>query len=107
VIDFAPRFVPELPLASNDTVKTPELLKTWLGFLTELIPPSPKSHCQDVGVPEVVSENCTVCPGLGVTGLNTKVASAWGGNMVSVRLAVLLVVSVAATSLTLRNPEAL
>jgi hypothetical protein len=34
-----------------------------------LVEPSPKFHCQEVGVPVEVSVNWTVCPTLGVAGL--------------------------------------
>ena len=47
-----------------------------------LVPPSPKSQVQEVGSPEVVSANCTVCPGPGVMGLNTKDAAASGMIMI-------------------------
>jgi len=43
-----------------------------------LVPPSPKSHCQEFGFPEEVSANCTFCPGPRVVGLKTKDAAASG-----------------------------
>jgi hypothetical protein len=71
-----------------------------------LVVPSPKFHCQEVGVPAVVSANWTVSPGPGVAGLNTKVALDVSGMMVTVRLALLLLAPAVATSDTFLNPEA-
>ncbi len=71
-----------------------------------LVAPSPKFHCQEVGLPEVVSANCTVCPGPGVVGLKTKVAGEGEGMTVRVFVAFFEVVPLAAVRVTLRNPEA-
>jgi hypothetical protein len=64
-------------------------MKTWLGFLAELVAPSPKSQCQEVGSPEDVSANITVCPITGAVGLYTKDAVAGAGIIVIV-LSILL-----------------
>jgi len=37
-----------------------------------LVDPSPKSHCQKVGLPVEVSLNCTACPSVGNPGLYAK-----------------------------------
>ena len=68
-----------------------------------LVPPSPKSHCQEAGSPDVVSANCTVCPGPGVMGLNTKDAAASGMIMI-VLTDFLYPALLAATKVTFRNP---
>ena len=52
-----PCFDPELQPATKVTTKAPSLVKTWLGFLAVLVPPSPKFHCQEDGLPSVVSAN--------------------------------------------------
>jgi len=77
----------------------------WLGFLAVLVAPSPKLHCQEVGPPEVVSANCTVCPGPGVVGLKTNVAGESAGTTVTVFVAFFEMVLLAATRVILRNPE--
>jgi hypothetical protein len=41
----------------------------WVGFWKVEVVPSPKSHCQEVGLPEEVSVNCTDWPGAGMDGL--------------------------------------
>jgi hypothetical protein len=71
-----------------------------------LVAPSPKFHCHEVGFPEVVSANCTVCPGPGVVGLKTKVAGEGEGITVRVLVAFFEVVLLAAMRVILRNPEA-
>jgi hypothetical protein len=67
--------------------------------------PSPKFHRHEVGDPEVVSANCTVCPGPGVVGLNTKVASEVLGRTVRVRIALLLAVPFAMVRVAFWNPD--
>lgn len=67
--------------------------------------PSPKFHRHEVGGPEVVSANCTVCPGPGVEGLKTNVAIAVLGRMVRVRLVLLLTVPLATVRVALANPD--
>jgi hypothetical protein len=71
-----------------------------------LVDPSPKLHCQELGVPVVVSANWTVCPGPGVVGLKTKVALDVSDMTVTVRLVLLLVAPAVARSDILRNPGA-
>jgi hypothetical protein len=74
--------------------------------LAVLVAPSPKSHRQEVGLPEVVSANWTFCPGPGVEGLKTKVAGEGAGKTVSVRDAFFETVPLPAVRIILRNPEA-
>jgi hypothetical protein len=50
-----------------------------------LVPPSPKFHCQEVGVPTDVSVNCTACPAAGEAGLKVNEA-ARAGTTVIIRL---------------------
>jgi hypothetical protein len=83
------------------------LLKAWLGFFAALVAPSPNFHCQVVGFPEVVSANCTVCPGPGIVGLKTNVAGEGEGITVSVFVTFFEVVLLAAMRVTFRNPEAI
>jgi hypothetical protein len=47
----------------------------WLGFWAVEVDPSPKSHCQEVGLPVDVSVNCTDCPAAGEAGLQVNDAS--------------------------------
>jgi len=68
-----------------------------------LVDPSPKSHVQEVGSPEVVSANCTVCPGPGIVGLNTKDAAALGIIMI-VLTDFLVPARLVATKVTFRIP---
>ena len=104
VIVLLPCFDPKLPLDTNVTVYDEALKQTCPGFLALLVDPSPKSHFQEVGSPDVVSANWTVCPGPGVVGLKMKDAEVAAGMMVmlldDVREPVLLL----ATKLTFRNP---
>jgi hypothetical protein len=59
----------------------------WLGLCAVLVAPSPKFHCQEVGLPVEVSVNCTACPVTGEAGLYVKDAvSADAGNTATVRL---------------------
>jgi hypothetical protein len=81
-------------------------MNAWLGFFEVLVAPSPKFHRQEVGPPEVVSANCTVCPGPGVVGLWTKVAAEGAGITVRVFVALFEVVPLAAMRVIFRNPEA-
>jgi hypothetical protein len=53
-----------LPMV-KDTRKKPVDANAWLGFWTVEVVPSPKSHCQEVGLPEELSVNWTTCPGVG------------------------------------------
>jgi hypothetical protein len=53
----------------------PSPVNVWLGFWATLVPPSPKSHCQEVGVPAEVSVNATAWPGEGEDGVKEKDAS--------------------------------
>jgi hypothetical protein len=46
----------------------------WLGFWAVLDVPSPKFHCQEVGVPVEVSVNWTDCPTTAEAGLKVKEA---------------------------------
>lgn len=71
-----------------------------------LVEPSPKSHRQEVGSPEVVSANCTVCPGPGVDGLKTNVAAVVSGMTAIVRLALLEPDALMTVRVILRNPGA-
>jgi hypothetical protein len=66
--------------------------------------PSPKSHCQEVGSPEEVSANWTICPAFGEEGLNTKVAVAGAGIIVIVLSALLEPALFVTSRVTLRNP---
>ena len=95
---------PVLQLAIRRTAYAPALKKAWDGFFTALVAPSPKSQDQELGFPELVSANCTVCPGPGVEGLKTNDAVATAGMTVKALEALLETVSFAATSVTRRNP---
>jgi hypothetical protein len=44
----------------------------WLGLWAVEVDPSPKLHCQEVGVPVEVSVNCTDWPVAGEAGLKVK-----------------------------------
>jgi len=81
-------------------------VKAWLGFFAVLVPPSPKFHLQKVGSPEVVSANCTICPGAGAEGLKTKVAGEFEGKTVRVLVAFFELVLLAAIRVTLWKPDA-
>ena len=61
-------------LTSNVTRYGPVAVKEWTGFCEVLVAPSPKFHCQDVGLPVEVSVNCTAWPGAGEAGLLVKEA---------------------------------
>jgi hypothetical protein len=66
-----------------------------------LVDPSPKFHPQELGLPEVVSENWTVWPGAGVAGLKTNVAGEGAGTTAKVFMAFLEFVPLAAVNVTL------
>ena len=66
-----------------------------------LVDPSPKFHRQELGLPEVVSENWTVWPGAGVAGLKTKVAGEDAGTTAKVFMAFLESVPLAAVRVIL------
>jgi hypothetical protein len=52
-------FDPEALVAVNVTVFDPAVANVWLGFREVLVPPSPKFHCHEVGLPVDVSVNAT------------------------------------------------
>jgi hypothetical protein len=75
--------------------------KVWLGFWAALVAPSPKFHRQEVGDPEDVSVNCTVCPTAGEAGLKVKDAVGMdAGLTASVWLAVLVPDPLVASNVT-------
>ena len=65
-------FDPEALVAVRVTVFAPAVVYAWLGFWEVLVPPSPKFHCHEVGLPIEVSVNATDCPGAGKAGLYVK-----------------------------------
>jgi hypothetical protein len=73
----------------------------WLGFLVVLVVPSPKCHCQEVGVPVEVSVNCTAWPAPGEDGLYVNEAEEAEGITVIVRRLVLEPALLPAVRLTL------
>ena len=52
-------FDPKLFVTVSVTVFEPGVVKVWFGFLSVDVPPSPKSHRQEVGAPVEVSVNRT------------------------------------------------
>ena len=68
-------FEAEPEVAVNETEYVPALAKTWLGFLTVLVPASPKVQAHDVGLPVDVSVNWTAWPATGDAGLNVNEAA--------------------------------
>lgn len=60
---------PALLVTLRVILRKPELLKACVGLRAVLVVPSPKSHCQDDGLPMEDSENLTVCPSTGYVGL--------------------------------------
>ena len=65
------------------------------------VAPSPKSHCQDVGLPVEASVKITGWPVAGVPGLNVKDATgSAAGVTVTVRVAVLEIDPLLATRVT-------
>jgi uncharacterized membrane-anchored protein len=69
---------PELFVTVNVTVLLPAVANVWLGFREVLLPPSPKFHCREVGLPVDVSVNRTDCPAAGEAGLYVKDATTAG-----------------------------
>jgi hypothetical protein len=61
-------FDPEALFTVMVTVLDPAVVYEWLGFWAVLVPPSPKFHCQEVGVPADVSVNCIAWPAEGKVG---------------------------------------
>ena len=84
---------PEALLTVRVTLYVPAVENAWLGFWAELVDPSLKFHCHEVGDPVDVSVNCTACPPAGEEGVKPKEA---------VRAATTVTVRV-----TLVEPEAL
>jgi len=70
-----------------------------------LVPPSPKLHCHEVGVPAEVSVNCTICPAVGEVGpkLNDAV-SVNAGVTVMARLPALDPAALLTVKVTLNMP---
>ena len=66
---------PEPLVAVRVTVLDPAVVNAWLGFRDVLVPPSPKFHCHEVGLPVDVSVNATDCPNVGEAGLKVKDAT--------------------------------
>ena len=66
---------PELFVTVSVTVLDPAVANVWLGFWEVLVPPSPKFHCHEVGLPVDVSVNATDCPNVGEAGLKVKDAT--------------------------------
>jgi hypothetical protein len=50
-------FVPAPLVTVKFTALDPMVAYTWFGFWAGLVDPSPKSHCQEVGLPVEVSVN--------------------------------------------------
>jgi hypothetical protein len=50
---------PVLLVTVKVTVFAPVVVNAWLGFWDVLVPPSPKFHCHEVGLPVDVSVNAT------------------------------------------------
>jgi hypothetical protein len=48
---------PEPFVTVKPTVFDPAVVYVWLGFREVLVDPSPKAHCQEVGLPAEVSVN--------------------------------------------------
>jgi hypothetical protein len=68
-----------------------------------LVPPSPKFHCQEVGLPVDVSVNATDCPGAGKAGLNVKDAAS-AATTVTVRVVLLEPEALVAVRVTVLDP---
>jgi hypothetical protein len=62
-------FDPEALVAVRVTVFDPVVVNACVGLWEVLVPPSPKAHDQEVGVPVEVSVNATDCPTAGDAGL--------------------------------------
>jgi hypothetical protein len=67
-------FDPEALVTVRLTVLDPAVEYEWLGFWAVLEIPSPKFHCQELGVPADVSVNCTDWPVAGEAGPKVKEA---------------------------------
>jgi hypothetical protein len=65
---------PALP-AVRLTVNVPAVAYAWMGFWSELVPPSPKVHDHDVGFPVLASLNCTLSLAVGDAGASVKAAA--------------------------------
>ncbi len=65
---------PNAFLAVRVTVNVPVVAKTWPGFCSELVVPSPKVQDHEVGFPVEVSENCTFWFTAGEAGDTVKAA---------------------------------
>ena len=61
-------------LTIRTTLLNPDLPKTWTGFWSMLVVPSPKFHNNEVGLPEEVFLNWTDCPVMGNVGLEVNEA---------------------------------
>jgi hypothetical protein len=57
--DLLTVFEPEALIAVKVTVNDAAVVNVWMGFWEVLVEPSPKLHCQAVGLPVDVSANCT------------------------------------------------
>ena len=57
------------------TVNVPPAAYVWLGCWSELVPPSPNAQDHDVGLPVLVSVNCTVWVAVGADGDSAKAAA--------------------------------
>jgi hypothetical protein len=76
-------FDPALFVAVRVTVKVPEVEKACVGLRCEDVAvPSPNVQNQLVGLFSEVSVNCTVCPIVGLDGVNVKLAT--GAEVVTV-----------------------
>ena len=76
VFDLA--FEPEAFATVSVTVKLPAEAKAWVGFRAVELPPSPKLHDHDVGLPVDASVKETVSPATGETGVNENSATGAG-----------------------------
>lgn len=71
-----------------------------------LVEPSPKFHCQALGLPVEVSVNCTACSATGEVGLYVKDAiSDEAGATLTIWVAVLDPELLLTTSVTLYDPD--
>ncbi len=57
------------------TVNVPAAAYVWLGFWSELVPPSPKTQVHAVGLPLLLSENCTLWFAVGEDGDTVNAAA--------------------------------
>ena len=65
-------------VAVRATLNAPAEAKTWVGFWAVAVPPSPKLHDHDVGLPVDASVKETVCPAIGEDGANVNSATGAG-----------------------------